>query len=147
MNQFADPELNYASLDLRLAKLRKKKARQQGHDAPQDPVATRQVTPTNAFLEVNADVEAQLPSRDTGTMVSHSSIYLNSQQIAQEAEDMERERSSGGGSAGWDGVRCCEDGYPEREGRRDSPSYSNGSICTQLSEVEVSQRDEGNQDI
>lgn len=86
------------------------------------------------FLEVNNDVDAQLPGRDTGTMVSHSSIYLNSQQIAQEAEDMERERSSEGESACWDG-------YAERKGGRERQSYSNGSECTQLSEVEAGQSD------
>lgn len=74
-------------------------------------------------------------------MVSHSSIYLNSQQIAHEAEDMERERSYEGENVCWDGVRCCGDGYLEREGRRDRQSYSNGSECTQLSEVEAGQSD------
>lgn len=123
-----------------MAKLRKK-ARQQGHNAPQDQPPVRQATPANVFLEVNADVDAQLPSRDTGTMVSHSSIYLNSQQIAQEAEDKEKERSSEGESACWDGVRCSGDGYSERKGRRERQSYSNGSACTQLSEVEASQSD------
>lgn len=125
LNQFADPELNYASLDLKLAKQREKKARRQGRDQP--PV--RRATPANTFLEVNNHVDADLPSRDTSTMVSHSSIYLNSQQIAQEAEDMERERSYEG------------DGNSEREARRDRQSYSNGSECTQLSEVEASQSD------
>lgn len=116
-----------------MAKLRKK-ARQHAHNAPQDQPPVRQATPANVFLEVNADVDAQLPSRDTGTMVSHSSIYLNSQQIAQEAEDKEKERSSEGESACWDG-------YSERKGRRERQSYSNGSVCTQLSEVEAGQSD------
>lgn len=108
---------------------------------PQEQLPVRQATPANVFLEVNADVDAQLPSRDSGTMVSQSSIYLNSQQIAQGAKDMERERSSEGESACWDGVRCCGDGYSERKGRRDRQSYSNGSECTQLSEVEAGQSD------
>lgn len=141
MNQFADPEVNYASLDLKLAKQRKNKARQQGRDARQDQPPGRHSTPANAFLEVNNQADAELPSRDTSTMVSHSSIYLNSQQIAQETEDMERERSYEGENACWDGVRCCGDGYSEREARRDRQSYSNGSECTQLSEVEAGQSD------
>lgn len=140
-HQFADPEVNYASLDLKLAKLRKKKTRQQGRDAPHGQPPSRHMTPANAFLEVNNHVEAELPSRDTSTMVSHSSIYLNSQQIAQEAEDMERERSYEGESVCWDGVRCCGDGYSDRDARRDRQSCSNGSESTQLSEVEAGQSD------
>lgn len=141
LNQLPDTEVNYASLDLKLAKQRKNKARQQGRDAPQGQPPVRHATPANAFLEVNNHVDAELPSRDTSTMVSHSSIYLNSQQIAQEAEGVERERSYEGENLCWDGVRCCADGYSEREAGRDRQSYSNGSECTQLSEVEAGQSD------
>lgn len=141
LNQFADAEVNYASLDLKLAKQRKNKARQKGRDGRQDQSPVCHATPANAFLEVNNHVDAELPSRDTGTMESHSSIYLNSQQIAQEAEGMERERSYEGENGCWDGVRRCGDGYAEREARRDRQSYSNGSECTQLSEVEAGQSD------
>lgn len=136
MNQFADPELNYASLDLMLAKQRKKKACRQGQHQP----TVRHTTAANTFLEVNSHVDAELPSKDNSTMVSHSSIYLNSQQIAQETEDMERKRNCEGETS-WDGVGFCWDGYSEREGRRDRQSYSNGSECTQVSEVEAGQSD------
>lgn len=135
LNQSVEPDLNYASLDLKVAKLHKKKARHQ-HSHAQG-----RGTPQDAFLEVDADMDAQLPSRDTSTMVSHSSIYLNSQQIAQETDDMGRERSVEKESVCWEGVRRFQDGYKEREERRDRQNYSDGSICTQLSEVEASLND------
>lgn len=146
MNQSVEPDLNYASLDLKVAKLNKKKARHQhshaqGRGALQDEPPVCLTSPTNAFLEVDADMDAQLPSRDTSTMVSHSSIYLNSQQIAQETDDMARERSVEEESVCWEGGRRFQDGYKERDERRDRQNYSDGSICTQLSEVEVSLSD------
>ncbi|KAE8287472.1 hypothetical protein D5F01_LYC13516 [Larimichthys crocea] len=100
-----DPDLNYASLDLKVANKHKKKNRHQqshaqGRNKLQDQVPVRLTPPVNAFLEVEADVDTQLPSRDTSTMVSHSSIYLNSQQIAQETVDMGRERELE--NAGWE---------------------------------------------
>lgn len=145
LNQSVERDLNYASLDLKVAKLHKKKARHQhshaqGRGALQDEPPVLLTPPANAFLEVDADMDAQLPSRDTNTMVSHSSIYLNSQQIAQETDDMGRERSVEE-SVCWEGVRRFQDGYKEREERRDRQNYSDGSICTQLSEVEASLSD------
>ncbi|KAM9347947.1 uncharacterized protein ABDE67_010020 [Symphorus nematophorus] len=144
-----EPDLNYASLDLKVANKHKKKYRQhqhchaQGRNKLQDQPPVHLTPPGTAFLEAKADMDTQLPSRDTSTMVSHSSIYLNSQQIAQEAEDMERER---GFNVGWEGIRRREDGGSrewkgehesvERKDRRDG---SNGSVCTQLSELEAIQ--------
>ncbi|XP_070774192.1 uncharacterized protein [Enoplosus armatus] len=140
-----EPDLNYASLDLKVANKYKKKHRhQQGRNKLQDQLPVHLTTPVNAFLEVEADMEAHLPSRDTSTMVSHSSIYLNSQQIAQETEEMERERgmSMERENAGWEGIRRREDGgsrewkgEQESEGRKDC---SNGSVRAQLS-VEATQ--------
>ncbi|XP_074528517.1 uncharacterized protein LOC141791770 [Halichoeres trimaculatus] len=107
----SEADLNYASLDLKLAKKHKKKLRHQpqGRNSLQDQPM---VHPGNAFLEVDMDMDAQLPSRDTSTMVSHSSIYLNSQQIAQEAEEMERERGMNveRENESWEGIRTEEDG-------------------------------------
>ncbi|XP_051256554.1 uncharacterized protein LOC127363748 isoform X2 [Dicentrarchus labrax] len=147
-----EPDLNYASLDLKVANKHKKKHRhQQGHtqgrNKPHDQLPVDLTPPGNAFLEVEADMDAQLPSRDTSTMVSHSSIYLNSQQIAQETEVMERERGIDmeRENVGWEGKRRREDGgsrkwtgEQESEERRDRQDC-NGSICTQLSEVEAIQ--------
>ncbi|CAN9501880.1 unnamed protein product [Ophioblennius macclurei] len=116
------PDLNYASLDLKLAKKHKKQRRQQsqGRATLQDQPAVRHTPPVNSFLEVDADVDACLPSRDTSTMVSHSSIYLNSQQIALEAEEMERERSVNleSENVGWDGLRGREE-ERRRDGTRE----------------------------
>ncbi|XP_049447959.1 uncharacterized protein LOC125898246 isoform X2 [Epinephelus fuscoguttatus] len=138
-----ESDLNYASLDLKMAKKRMKKNRhQQGHaqarNTLEEELPGYLTTPANAFLEVEADMDAHLPSRDTSTMVSHSSIYLNSQQIAQEAEEMERE------NAGWEGIRKREDGRSgdwkrDSEEREDRKHSSNGSVCTQLSEIEAVQ--------
>lgn len=146
LQQSLAPDLNYASLDLKVANKHKKKHRHQHtqeRSKPQDQLPVCLIPPVNAFLEVDDDIDAQLPSRDTSTMVSHSSIYLNSQQIAQEAEDMERERSIDveRENVGWDGIRRLEDGQQESEERKDRQDYSNGSVCTQLSEVEASQSD------
>ncbi|XP_041808605.1 uncharacterized protein LOC121617477 isoform X2 [Chelmon rostratus] len=148
-----EPDLNYASLDLKVANKHKKKHRhQQGHTQgrhkPQDQLPARLTPPVNAFLEVEADMDCQLPSRDTSTMVSHSSIYLNSQQIAQETEDMERERGINmeRENVGCEGIRRQEDGGgrewtggQESEERKDRRDCSNGSVCTQLSDVEAVQ--------
>lgn len=138
-----ESDLNYASLDLKMAKKRMKKNRhQQGHaqarNTLQEELPGYLTTPANAFLDVEADMDAHLPSRDTSTMVSHSSIYLNSQQIAQEAEEMERE------NAGWEGIRKREDGQSgdwkrDSEEKEDRKHSSNGSVCTQLSEIEAVQ--------
>ncbi|XP_045895252.1 uncharacterized protein LOC123962861 isoform X2 [Micropterus dolomieu] len=148
-----EPDLNYASLDLKVANKYKKNHRhQQGHtqgrNKPQDQLPVHHTPSVNAFLEVEADMDAHLPSRDTGTMVSHSSIYLNSQQIAEETEEMEREWGIDMErvTAGWEGIRRREDGgsrewkgeqeSEERKGRQD---ISNGSVCTQLSEIDAIQ--------
>ncbi|XP_044226584.1 uncharacterized protein LOC122995423 [Thunnus albacares] len=143
-------DLNYASLDLKLAKKRKKKYRyqqgqNQGRNKLQDQPPGHLTHPVNAFSEVEADMDAHLPPRDTSTMVSHSSIYLNSQQIAQETEDMERERSINieKESMGWEGMRRREDGGSRKWiGEEESEErQNNGSVCTQLPEIEAIQSD------
>ncbi|XP_018548136.1 uncharacterized protein LOC108894057 [Lates calcarifer] len=152
-----EPDLNYASLDLKVAKKRKKqKHRHQqdqthGRSTRQDQQPAHPTPPMNSFLEVEGDMEAHLPSRDTSTMVSHSSIYQNSQQIAQETEEMERERGMNveGESMGWEGIRRWED-RGSREWRAEQESeerkerqigVGNGAVCTQLSEVQAIQSD------
>ncbi|KAM6983420.1 uncharacterized protein LKV04_011360 [Tautogolabrus adspersus] len=138
-----EADLNYASLDLKLAKKHKKRPRHQhkGRNSLQDQLT---VHPVNDFMEVEADMDAHLPSRDTSTMVSHSSIYLNSQQIAQEAEEMERERGMNmeREDESWEGIRGEDDqmnkvkkGRGESEERMD---FSNGNVCALLSKAEES---------
>lgn len=86
-------------------------------------------------------MDAHLPSRDTSTMVSHSSIYLNSQQIAQQTEEMEREKNlTLERNVGWNSMRRREDGgNQESEEMKDEQECNNGNLCEQLSEVETFQ--------
>ncbi|XP_030010337.1 uncharacterized protein LOC115433194 isoform X2 [Sphaeramia orbicularis] len=144
------PDLNYASLDLKVAKKRKRKhchqqGQTQGRNNPQDQLPVHLTPPVNAFLGLEADMDACLPSRDNSPMVSHSSIYLNSQQIAQEAEEMERERGINmeREKMGWQGVRGREGGGSRnwKEGREieectNREEYSNGIEGTQQPEEE-----------
>ncbi|XP_013858558.1 uncharacterized protein LOC106514030 [Austrofundulus limnaeus] len=141
-----EPDLNYASLNLKLAKKRKKRRHLQGqaqnrHQQDQLDVSAPS---GNTFFEVDAEVEALLPPRDNSTMVSHSSIYLNSQQIALEAQEMEQERSVSKltESAGRDGLQEGDGGGRrdwneggEREERKDNPD--DGNACVQRLEVET----------
>lgn len=143
-------DLNYASLDLKIAKKRKKhrhlQGQAKGRHTQQDPLADHLTSPSNAFLEVDTNVDAHLPSRDTGVMVSHSSIYLNSQQIAQEAEEIERERGFDMENVRWDSLRESKEGGrrdwdkdQESEERKDNPDNCIGNIFIQHSEVETTQ--------
>ncbi|KAM7398075.1 hypothetical protein PAMA_006106 [Pampus argenteus] len=139
----SESDLNYASLDLKVAKKRNKKYRHQqgqtqGRNKLQDQLPVHLTPSMNTFSEVETDMDAHLPPRDTTPMVSHSSIYLNSQQIAQETEDMERERSlNTEKSMGWEGIRRQEDGGSrEQESEEITDRQNNGSVGTQLLEVE-----------
>ncbi|XP_015235251.1 PREDICTED: uncharacterized protein LOC107087922 [Cyprinodon variegatus] len=146
-----EPDLNYASLDLKIAKKRKKhrhlQGQGQGRNKQQDLQADHLTPPSNAFLEIDAEVDAHLPCRDTAVMVSHSSIYLNSQQIAQEAEEMQRERGINMEEKeiiGWDGLQESVRGgrrnwaeNPENWERKENHNGSDGKICIQLSEEET----------
>ncbi|XP_019952617.2 uncharacterized protein [Paralichthys olivaceus] len=125
-----ETDLNYASLDLKLAKKRKRKYQRQ------DQLQAHLTPTTNSFLEVDRDMDANLPPRDTSTMVSHSSIYLNSQQIAQETEEMGRERSMNREweDVGWGGIEKQEDGgTTELRGEQESErgAVGNGTVCIQ----------------
>lgn len=129
-----------------MAKKHKKKYRhQQGHTQGRNTLQDQlpvHLTPTvNALLEVEADMDAQLPSRDTSTMVSHSSIYLNSQQIAQETEELERERGINmeRENVGWEGIRRRDDGgsrkWKEGQGseeRKERQDITNGTEAIQI---------------
>ncbi|CAG5873476.1 unnamed protein product, partial [Menidia menidia] len=126
----SEPDLNYASLDLKIAKKRKMKNRhQQGHLQGRNKPQEQPSSPANAFSEMDVDVDAHLPSKDINTMVSHSSIYLNSQQIAQETEELEmemgreREREGEGGSRDWEG-----DGESQERMERDDSCTGNAKL-------------------
>ncbi|XP_060942311.1 uncharacterized protein LOC133019771 [Limanda limanda] len=135
-------DLNYASLDLKIAKQRKRKYQQQleqTRSSRQDQLPVHLPPPMNSFLELDGDMDAHLPPRDNSTMVSHASIYLNSQQIAQETEEMAKESSMNwaredmgwggntleeyGGTTDWRGEEESEE-RPDRE-----LGVRNGSVC------------------
>lgn len=85
-------------------------------------------------------MDAHLPPRDTSTMVSHSSIYLNSQQIAQQTEELEREKNLTleRENAGWNSMRRHEHGGNQQsDDLNDEQECDNGNVGTELSEVET----------
>ncbi|KAB5543505.1 hypothetical protein PHYPO_G00079950 [Pangasianodon hypophthalmus] len=90
----SDPEdVSYASLDLRLVQKRKKKRRYQEKQNQMHKVQTH--PPPGAQMrrmEMGADCDVALPSRSSSLIVSRSSIYLNSHQVALETEELQRER-------------------------------------------------------
>ncbi|XP_028840092.1 uncharacterized protein LOC114792807 isoform X2 [Denticeps clupeoides] len=87
-------DISYASLDLNNFK-KKKKTWQYQQSHPQ-----LQQEPPQASVEEDllGDPEMNVDhlSRDSSLIVSHNDIYLNSQQISQEAEEMGRERERKG---------------------------------------------------
>ncbi|KAG7515862.1 hypothetical protein JOB18_017502 [Solea senegalensis] len=133
ITQPLERDVNYASLDLKMAKKRKRRQRhqQQNHHQVELP---HHLTPPGAttFLDVDGDVDARLPPRDTSTMVSHSSIYLNSQQMAQEAEEMERERSVNmeREAEGWEDEGMAREWDGEQESV-EGKDFGNGAVCLQ----------------
>ncbi|KAF7651449.1 hypothetical protein LDENG_00111080 [Lucifuga dentata] len=117
------PEVNYASLNLKVANKRRKTHRhQQGQtqdrNRSQDKLPAALSPPVATFLEVEAEVNASLPCRNSSPMVSHSSIYMNSQQIAQETEERERDRSvdTEMEHVAWEGTRWQERGSRKCKG-------------------------------
>ncbi|XP_017345489.1 uncharacterized protein LOC108277350 isoform X3 [Ictalurus punctatus] len=92
----SDPEdVSYASLDLKLVQKRKKKKRYQEkqnqmHKVQTHPPPVAQMRRT----EMGEDCDVALPSRSSSLIVSRSSIYLNSHQVALETEELQRERET-----------------------------------------------------
>ncbi|XP_036824115.1 uncharacterized protein LOC118945350 [Oncorhynchus mykiss] len=82
------PDLNYASLDLNVGQIPKKRKRRY----QQAQVQAQTVPETQmggGFLEIDAEMEASLPSRSSSPLASRNSIYLNSLQMALETEERE----------------------------------------------------------
>lgn len=84
--------MSYASLDLTANKKRRKKRKY--HKQAQIYQAQTHPQPASQQNCMDQDDEADitLPSRSSSLMVSRHSIYLNSHQVALEAEERERER-------------------------------------------------------
>ncbi|XP_066507879.1 uncharacterized protein [Hoplias malabaricus] len=85
-------DVSYASLDLTVAQKRKKKRKY--HNKPNQTHQVQTHTPPGqqSSVDTSVDHEVTLPSRSSSLMVSRNSIYLNSHQVALEAEELERER-------------------------------------------------------
>ncbi|KAI5099868.1 nectin-4-like [Silurus meridionalis] len=86
-------DVSYASLDLKLFQNRKKKKRYQAKQNQTHKVQTH--PPPRAQMrrmDSEADCDVALPSRSSSLIVSRSSIYLNSHQVALETEELQRER-------------------------------------------------------
>ncbi|XP_039531708.1 uncharacterized protein LOC120481905 isoform X2 [Pimephales promelas] len=85
-------DVSYASLDLTVNKKRKKKRKYQkqaqAHQAQTHPQPASQQN----YMDHDNEADVTLPSRSSSLMVSRHSIYLNSHQVALEAEEREREK-------------------------------------------------------
>ncbi|XP_055792814.1 uncharacterized protein LOC129864166 [Salvelinus fontinalis] len=86
--QHHQPDLNYASLDLNVGQIPKKRKRR--YQQAQAQAQTLPETQMDGdFLEIDAEMEASLPSRSSSPLASRNSIYLNSLQMALETEERE----------------------------------------------------------
>ncbi|XP_063058419.1 uncharacterized protein LOC134451952, partial [Engraulis encrasicolus] len=95
------PDVSYASLDLRVAKKHKKKRKYERNQAAGGSSQTYQGEPPHgeasspgSLAVEEAEEQPALPSRNSSLNMSRHSIYLNSQQLAQETQEMEREREN-----------------------------------------------------
>lgn len=123
--------MNYASLDL--AKAKKPKKRRRPKHAQGCNSLPAHLTPMNSFLEVEVevDVEAQLPPGDASPLLPHSSVYLNTQQIAKETEE-------GGGQSAKTGAEGSKWTNRDRDGedRKNRWDCCNGDMCTEAAEAD-----------
>ncbi|KAF4082045.1 hypothetical protein AMELA_G00147180 [Ameiurus melas] len=92
----SDPEdISYASLDLKLVQKRKKKKRYQEKQNQMHKVQTHPPPVAQMrCMEMEEDCDVALPSRSSSLIVSRSSIYLNSHQVALKTEELQRERET-----------------------------------------------------
>lgn len=120
-----EPDVNYASLDLSKAKKPKKQRRPKQAQGGSNPPAH-----LARLSSSEVEVEAQLPPGEAGPLLSHSSVYLNTQQIAKEAEDMGRGQSltTEAEASKW------VDGDRDGEERKNRWDRSNGDACTEAAE-------------
>lgn len=92
ISQVQPGDVSYASLDLTANKKRRKK-RKYNKQAPTHQAQTHpQPASQQNCMDLDEEADVTLPSRSSSLMVSRHSIYLNSHQVALEAEERERER-------------------------------------------------------
>lgn len=82
--------MSYASLDLTANKKRRKKRKFQKQPQTYQVQTHSQAASLQNCLDQDTEVDLTLPSRTSSLMVSRHSIYLNSHQVALEAEERER---------------------------------------------------------
>ncbi|ROL54392.1 Nectin-4 [Anabarilius grahami] len=85
-------DVSYASLDLTVNKKRKKKRKYQKQPQAHQAQTHPQPASQQNCMDQDDEADVTLPSRSSSLMVSRHSIYLNSHQVALEAEERERER-------------------------------------------------------
>ncbi|XP_021335024.2 uncharacterized protein isoform X2 [Danio rerio] len=85
-------DVSYASLDLTANKKRRKKRKYQKQAQTHQAQTHPQPSSQQNCLDQYPEDDSALPSRTSSLMVSRHSIYLNSHQVALEAEERERER-------------------------------------------------------
>ncbi|XP_051541232.1 uncharacterized protein LOC127433400 [Myxocyprinus asiaticus] len=85
-------DVSYASLDLTANKKHRKKRKYQKQGQTHQAKTCSQPSAQQNCLDQDTEDEVTLPSRTSSLMVSRHSIYLNSHQVALEAEERERER-------------------------------------------------------
>ncbi|XP_056323204.1 uncharacterized protein LOC130236505 isoform X2 [Danio aesculapii] len=85
-------DVSYASLDLTANKKRRKKRKYQKQAQTHQAQTHPQPSSQQNCLDQHPEDDSALPSRTSSLMVSRHSIYLNSHQVALEAEERERER-------------------------------------------------------
>ncbi|XP_051972449.1 uncharacterized protein LOC127636097 isoform X2 [Xyrauchen texanus] len=108
-------DVPYASLDLTTNKRRRKKRKCKKQGQTHHDQTYSQPSAQQNCLDQDTDAEVTLPSRTSSLMVSRHSIYLNSHQVALEAEERERELER------------------EREKERQKERDDNGEIEFQMS--------------
>ncbi|XP_058646412.1 RNA-binding protein 25 isoform X2 [Onychostoma macrolepis] len=85
-------DVSYASLDLTANKKRRKKRKYQKQGQTHQAQTHPQPASQQNCMDQDEEADITLPSRSSSLMVSRHSIYLNSHQVALEAEERERER-------------------------------------------------------
>ncbi|XP_057177256.1 uncharacterized protein LOC130546155 [Triplophysa rosa] len=85
-------DVSYASLDLTVNKKRRKKRKFQKQAQTYQAQTHSQPASLQNCQDQDTEVDDTLPSRTSSLMVSRHSIYLNSHQVALEAEERERGR-------------------------------------------------------
>ncbi|XP_051539725.1 uncharacterized protein LOC127432552 isoform X2 [Myxocyprinus asiaticus] len=110
-------DVSYASLDLTTNKKRRKKRKCKKQGQTHQAQTYSQPSAQQNCLDQDTEAEVTLPSRTSSLMVSRHSIYLNSHQVALEAEERERE---------WERER-------EKEKERQKDRDDNGEIEFEMS--------------